>query len=315
MTWNKPLPQPTPISAPYWEGLKAHEVRIQQCARGHWLFYPRTHCPVCGSRELAWRRVSGEGTLYTFTVTRVPTMPEFTDEMPQILAVVQFDEGPRVNTTIVGADPAVLKVGERVRPVFDDRPGPVTLLRYTPVESAHPRVIAGAVSEKAAPVSNAEPAVVVRKIDIKDIDAIRALVSDTFSAWSAELEVTQDLINGFAALSGDDYWIHTDPERCRRESPFGTTIAHGMLVQALVGRLRIPLTWEITGFNNMVNYGSDRVRFPTPVPSGCRIHARSRVKAVEPVKSGVKLTMEINVHVVGQDDRPSAINDMVIMYM
>ncbi len=118
-----------------------------------------------------------------------------------------------------------------------------------------------------------------------------------------------------AALSGDDYWIHTDPERCRRESPFGTTIAHGMLVQALVGRLRIPLTWEITGFNNMVNYGSDRVRFPTPVPSGCRIHARSRVKAVEPVKSGVKLTMEINVHVVGQDDRPSAINDMVIMYM
>jgi uncharacterized OB-fold protein len=134
MTWNKPLPQPTPISAPYWEGLKAHEVRIQQCERGHWLFYPRTHCPVCGSRELAWRRVSGEGTLYTFTVTRVPTMPEFTDEMPQILAVVQFDEGPRVNTTIVGADPAVLKVGERVRPVFDDRPGPVTLLRYTPVE-------------------------------------------------------------------------------------------------------------------------------------------------------------------------------------
>lgn len=79
--------------------------------------------------------------------------------------------------------------------------------------------------------------------------------------------------------------------------------------------LRIPQDYEITGFNNMVNNGSDRLRFPVPVPSGCRIHARSRVKSVEQVKSGVKLTMEINVHVVGQDDRPCAVNDMIIMYM
>jgi len=315
MAWNKPLPQPTPISAPYWEGLKAHEVRIQQCDRGHWVFFPRAHCPACASRQLAWRKVSGEGTLYTFTVARVPTMPEFTDEMPQILAVVELDEGPRVNTTIVGVDSTTLKVGERVRPVFDDRPGSTTLLRYTPMESPHPGVIESPDRDRAAPVQGVEPAAAARKIDIKDIDAIRALVSDSFSAWSSGLTVTQELIDGFAALSGDDYWIHTDPGRCRKESPFGTTIAHGMLVQALVGRLRIPLAYEITGFNNMVNYGSDRVRFPTPVPSGCRIHARSRVKSIEPVKSGVKLTMEINVHVVGQDDRPCAINDMVIMYM
>ena len=87
-----------------------------------------------------------------------------------------------------------------------------------------------------------------------------------------------------------------------------------MLVQALVSQLKLPLTFNVTGFNNMVNYGSDRLRFATPVPAGCRIHSRCRVKAVEQVKSGVQLTMEIAVHVVGQD-RPSLLNDQIILYM
>ena len=103
MAWNKPLPHPTETSAPFWEGLKAHQVRIQQCEDcSHWIFFPRAHCPACASRRLAWRDVSGEGTLYTYTVARVPTLPEFTDEMPQLLAVVQLDEGPHINTTLVG---------------------------------------------------------------------------------------------------------------------------------------------------------------------------------------------------------------------
>jgi acyl dehydratase len=102
--------------------------------------------------------------------------------------------------------------------------------------------------------------------------------------------------------------------RAKAESPFGTTIAHGMLVQALASRLRLPLDFEVIDFNNMVNYGSDRLRFATPVPSGCRIHARYRIKAVEQVKAGVQMTMEIAIHVVGQD-RPSVLNDQVILYM
>ena len=70
----------------------------------------------------------------------------------------------------------------------------------------------------------------------------------------------------------------------------------------------------LVGYNNIVNYGSDRLRFPSPVPSGCRIHTRYRVKSVQAVKSGTQVTMEINVHVVGQD-RPSVINDLVMLYM
>lgn len=314
MAWNKPLPHPTEITQPFWDGLKAHQVRLQQCEdHGHWLFFPRKHCPVCGSHKLAWRQVSGEGKLYTFTVGRVPTLPEFTDEMPQLLAVVELDEGVHMNTTLVGVDPAQIRIGQRLRPVFDDRPGEVTLLRYTPVESSHPGVING------EPVAQAESAPVVdeapkRKISCKDIAAMKSLVSETFSGWSNQFEVTQDIINQFAALSGDDYWIHTDPEKARRDSPFGTTIAHGALVQVLASRLKMPMDFEVVDFVNIVNYGSDRLRFPSIVPSGCKIHGRFRIKAVEQLKSGVQVTMEINIHVVGQD-RPSVINDLVMLYM
>ena len=314
MAWNKPLPHPTEISAPYWEGLKAHEVRIQQCDRGHSLFFPRTHCPTCGSRSLKWSKVSGEGTLYSFTIARIPTMPEFTDEMPQALAVVELKEGVRINTTMVGVDPEALKVGMAVRPVFDDRPGEITLLRFTDKAGSHPSVIKAeeeAASAAAAVEENAAPK---RKISVKDIDAMKSLVSEEYSPWSNEFTVSQEVINDFAKLSGDDYWIHTDPVQAREKSPFGTTIAHGALVQVLTSQLQIPLDYEVVDFNNMVNYGSDRLRFPSPVPSGCKIRARARIKAVEQVKSGVQTTMEINIHVVGQD-RPAVINDLVILYM
>jgi hypothetical protein len=315
MTWNKPLPHPTSMSQPYWDGLKAHEVRLQQCEHGHWLFFPRSHCPTCGSRRLTWRSVSGAGTLYTFTVGRVPTLPEFTDEMPQLLAVVELDEGVHLNTTLVGVDPAALEIGQRLRPVFDDRPGEVTLLRYTLVDSAHPGVIEGeAAAEVPAGAPPAEAEAPRRRISCKDIAAMKSLVSDLYSGWSNQVEVTQALINQFAALSGDDYWIHTDPERARRESPFGSTIAHGSLVQVLASRLKMPMGFEIVDFGNIVNYGSDRLRFPSIVPSGCRIHGRYRIKAVEQLRSGVQVTMEINIHVVGQD-RPSVINDLVMLYM
>ncbi|GAB1387726.1 hypothetical protein MASR1M59_28740 [Melaminivora sp.] len=314
MAWNKPLPHPTEISAPYWAGLQAHEVRLQQCEHGHWLFFPRTHCPTCGSRQLTWRQVSGAGQLYSFTVARVPTLPEFTDEMPQLLAVVELDEGVHINSTLVGVAPEQLRVGQRLRPVFDERPGSVTLLRFTPEGSDHPGVIAAEGEPEAAAQAPAAPQQQLPPIDCKNLPALRALVSSDYSDWSNDITVTQELINQFAALSGDDYWIHTDPERARRESPFGTTIAHGALVQVLMSRLKLPMAFEVTGYHNIVNYGSDRLRFATPVPSGCRIHARYRVKAVEQLKSGTQMTLEINIHVVGQD-RPSVINDLVMLYM
>jgi uncharacterized protein len=252
-TWNKPLPRATAQSQPFWDGLKSRQVKLQHCSGcAAWNFFPRLHCPACGSRTMVWREVSGEGQLYSFTVARVPTLPEFTDEMPQLLAVVQLDEGPHINTTMVGVSPEALKVGQRVRPVFDERPGSVSLLRYTAVDAAQATVML-AESVLAEPVeapATQAPQAPRRTIDVHDLPALRSLISAEFSDWSNSYLVTQELINQFAALSGDDYWLHTDPVRARDEGPFGTTIAHGALVQVLMSRLTLSLTYEVTGFKN-----------------------------------------------------------------
>ena len=152
------------------------------------------------------------------------------------------------------------------------------------------------------------------QIDYRDIEALLAAIQPNFTAWSDEITVGQEMIDDFARLSGDDYWIHTDPERAARESPFGTTIAHGMLVQSLIGRLSMPMPFEVTGYRNMVNYGSERLRFPTPVPAGSRIHARSRFAEVRVVPPGTLATLEIHIHIVG-NDRPSVTNTVLILYM
>lgn len=311
MSNNKPMPVATEISAPFWEGLKARRLLIQQCnACAHWVFYPRRHCPQCLAHDLAWREVPGTATLYSFTLTRIPTLPDFADEMPQKLAVVELAEGVRINTTLTGLAEDEIHVGMALQPVFAEVDGKGNrLLRFT-----------GTDKDAAAlePLPGLEPVVEVEpgsvaKIDFNDATALQALVSDTFSDWSNVVVVDQELIDAFAKLSGDDYWIHTDPQRARLQSPFGGTIAHGALVQVLQSRMKLALGFEITGFGTQINYGSDRLRFPAPVPAGSRIHARARVKGVELLGRGTQLTLEINIHVLGQD-RPSVINDLVILY-
>jgi uncharacterized protein len=137
----KPRPRATPTSMPFWSGLDEDRVRLQRCdACGTWVHYPRSRCPHCLSNRLAWHDVSGHGTVLTFTVARQPTARPFADEVPQILAVVELDEGVRMTTTLVDVDPDVdpdvdhgaLRVGMPVVPVFDHGPDGVTLLRFRP---------------------------------------------------------------------------------------------------------------------------------------------------------------------------------------
>jgi hypothetical protein len=134
----KPLPHRTPTSAPFWDGLDAERVRIQRCdACGAWVHYPRSRCPECLADRLVWHDVSGHGTVLTFTVARQPTARPFADEVPQLLAVVELDEGVRMTTTLVDVDPGSITVGMPVVPVFDHLPGDgssgaVTLLRFRP---------------------------------------------------------------------------------------------------------------------------------------------------------------------------------------
>ena len=130
---SKPLPTPTPTTQPFWDALNEGKVRMQQCGDCiGWVFYPRTRCSHCLSDQLVWREVSGLGTLYTFTISRQPTAPQFADELPQLLAVVETEEGVRLTTTLVNVEHENIKIGTKVRPYFDVVAPNTTLLRYQP---------------------------------------------------------------------------------------------------------------------------------------------------------------------------------------
>src|SRR6266480_3359176 len=105
------------------------------------------------------------------------------------------------------------------------------------------------------------------------IEEVRASIGREVgvSGW---LAVTQETIDGFAALTGDRQWIHVEVERARRESPFGATIAHGFLTVALLSRLVAEAVDVRVECKMRVNYGFNRLRFPAPVPAGSRIRAR-----------------------------------------
>ena len=132
---------------------------------------------------------------------------------------------------------------------------------------------------------------------VNGIDELRELVGQTVgpSDWR---EVTQELIDKFAEVSGDHQWIHVDVERAKTDSPFGRTIAHGNLTLSMVDGFRDQL-FGSTGFKMGVNYGWNKVRFPAPVPGGSRIRASLETVSVDEVGDGwhqlvQKWTVEID---------------------
>jgi len=140
VTEPRPLPEPTPVSQPFWDGLAEGRVMVQYSpSLAAYVFYPRLLAPGTLADDLEWREISGRGTLHTFTVAERPTAPPWADAVPQLLAVVEWDEGPRFSTELVDADPERLEVGMRVEPVFCPVPDAgVTLLRYRPVPETAP---------------------------------------------------------------------------------------------------------------------------------------------------------------------------------
>lgn len=153
----------------------------------------------------------------------------------------------------------------------------------------------------------------MQDIRFDDIDALNARASEEFGAFGEEVEITQDMINRFADLTGDQQWIHVDVERAKRESPFGQPIAHGFLTLSLLPRLRTPSDYRLVGFGNATNYGADKLRFISPVPAGSKVHARTRLVAAEAKPKGTQITQEIAVHIVGSD-RPALIYTMLVLY-
>ncbi len=123
-------------------------------------------------------------------------------------------------------------------------------------------------------------------------------------------DVTQEDIDLFAKLSGDDQWIHVDVERAKTESPFGTTVAHGNLTLSMIDGLRRDLI-ESKGFKLGVNYGWNKVRFPAPVPAGSKVRAKAEVTDVDEVGGGwYQVVTKFTVEVEG-GDKPVCVGESV----
>lgn len=147
---------------------------------------------------------------------------------------------------------------------------------------------------------------------IQGIEELKGLAGQEVgtSDW---FEVTQSRIDDFAETTLDRQWIHVDPVRAKKESPFRTTIAHGFLTLSFMSYL-ISQTVKVSGdFKMGINYGLNRVRFPAPVPAASRIRARVVLQSLQEVSGGVQLIWSVTIEVEGAS-KPALVAEWIIRY-
>jgi acyl dehydratase len=145
-------------------------------------------------------------------------------------------------------------------------------------------------------------------MDVRDVPSLAGRSLGT-TAWR---EVTQSVIDLFAEATGDRQWIHIDPQRAAKESPFRKTIAHGYFTLSLVPVFFWELL-EVTGSRLAINYGANKVRWPAPVPIPCRVRMSAKIASVEAFESGFTLTMDATIEVEGQQ-KPAMVAEVVFRY-
>jgi acyl dehydratase len=129
------------------------------------------------------------------------------------------------------------------------------------------------------------------------------------SAW---LQITQQRVNQFADATEDHQWIHVDPEQAKK-GPFGACIAHGYLTLSLVSSF-LPQILEVRGMKMGVNYGTDKVRFPSAVKVGAKIRGRGEMIAAERTKDGgIQATIRVTVDIEGEG-KPACVADTISRY-
>lgn len=127
-TYDKPVPEPTVDSAPFWAGLEQHRLLLQKCAGcGRIRHYPRPMCDACYSTAVNWIEASGRGKVHSWTITHHAFVPGFRDEVPYVLATVDLDEGVRMNAQLRGVEPATLRIGLPVRVDYERARAGLTL--------------------------------------------------------------------------------------------------------------------------------------------------------------------------------------------
>ncbi|MGH9135525.1 MAG: MaoC family dehydratase [Acidimicrobiales bacterium] len=148
-------------------------------------------------------------------------------------------------------------------------------------------------------------------LTVNGIEGLRQLVGQHIG-WSEYREITQETVNQFADATGDHQWIHVDVERATRESPFGGPIAHGYLTLSLAPYF-LPRMWRVEGFRLGVNYGCDKVRFPSPVPVGAKLRCGATVDAVDDIPGGVQAKLTLTLECDGAD-KPSCVAEVLYRY-
>ena len=134
----KPLPEPDRDSRGFWEGCRAHELRILRCRHcGTYVHQPAPRCHACHSGDLDWQRVSGRGRVYSWVVVHHGTLPGFADETPYVVAFVELVEQPglRILSNVVGCDPAALRADLEVSVAFEDASDDVSLPVFRPADA------------------------------------------------------------------------------------------------------------------------------------------------------------------------------------
>jgi uncharacterized protein len=130
---EKPLPAITEDGAPFWEGCRHRQLRVQRCtACGHLRWPPSILCPKCLAEGGEWTALSGRGTIYSFIIVHRPQHPAFFDDVPYNVAIVELDEGVRMHSNVVECANEELRVGLPVEVVFDERNEEITLPRFRP---------------------------------------------------------------------------------------------------------------------------------------------------------------------------------------
>ena len=146
-------------------------------------------------------------------------------------------------------------------------------------------------------------------LEVENVEALRERVGQRLGS-SDWVVVDQAMIDRFAEATGDHQWIHVDVERAKREMPNGRTIAHGYLTLSLLPRLNANI-YGIKSRKRGVNYGSNKVRFTAPVPSGARVRGHLSLKAIEAMGGGCsRLVSEATVEVEG-GERPALVAEVL----
>ena len=146
---------------------------------------------------------------------------------------------------------------------------------------------------------------------IESLEALKTLVGEHLG-YSEYMVIDQARVQLFADATGDQQWIHTDPERAKAQSPFGGPIAHGYLTLSL-GPVLLPQIFSVGGVAMGVNYGTNKVRFMAPVPVGAKLRAGVKVLAVDDIAGGAQVTIETTFETEGSS-KPSCVAEVIFRY-